>query len=131
MRFVLVYRIENDSGHGPYIGSEDQVWWGFPDYLNGATRERPTIKRHWTGNYERFEGGRVFEGADELEDYYCGFPHKRLAHLWFGCVRLLLHEAGYRLAIYRVPRRDVLVGKRQCLFRFDDAELVERRRLAA
>lgn len=129
MSHLIVFRIETPTGVGPYISADACIWADFPHALNIASPERPSIRPTWSGHSETFDPPIDYE-AGEYKDFICGFHHKRLAHKWFGCVRHILHEYGYTLAVYRVHREHVRVGKRQCLFMREHAELIERRALA-
>jgi hypothetical protein len=104
----LVYRVENEYGWGPYRMGAHEHWsktdMGFND---DGTSRWPTPAR---------------DGLDESlipKDARASFAFVSIEQLmtWFDAYeREMLARAGYRVACYATPARQVVHGRSQCMF---------------
>jgi hypothetical protein len=114
----LVYRIEDRLGKGPYIGktSAPNSW------------HRKSICNH---NAEKRPGPYQCDIMREMSDYHLGRHHfafstmKQLERWFTKTDRELLHEDGYHISVYRVPREHYIRATNQCIFVRRHSELVE------
>lgn len=110
MNIIIVYRVENKYGIGPY----KSYLCGAQEYLrchNLSLDTHPPIWRD-TGIYS--------------DDYYCGFSNHQQLLDWFKSKLGMLHSHGFKVSSYAVPSTSVVLGKsgRQLAFIKDDATLV-------
>lgn len=100
---MLVYRIENDNGVGPFVAGDD--WDFYPlDYHPGqAFMDFPRPD----------DDGLLFE-----EDIHkCGCASLRQLIHWFPKpVRTMLTERNYKLVVLDIPDERVQVGQYQVIF---------------
>ena len=114
----LVYRIEDRLGNGPYMGktSSDSSW------------HRKSICNH---NAEKRPGPHQCNIMREMSDYHLGRYHfafstmKQLERWFTKTDRELLHEDGYHISVYRVPREYYINATNQCIFVRRHSILVE------
>jgi len=123
---MLVLRIENEHGRGPYMTDEDEC--PDPPLYDTASWARPLPAVEGLDEWE----GRYIERPDGSRAWVChtrhGFVDMEQLHRWFDAPRLrLCADAGYFLAQYEAE--NVRVGKAQVLFHAQHAELVSRRPL--
>lgn len=102
MSTVLVYRVEDSEGKGPYYSTDpwiEQVLLGIPD---------PSNSRHPIPSEE---------GLWYVAGLVCGFESKESAIEWFSEYVLFGLEAlGQKLYGYRVPIEAVQYGVKQVVF---------------
>lgn len=110
---MYVFRIENKSGSGPYIGKSTGV-------------SRLLHFKHW--NPHSYHTG-CFYDFDKL-DYkkVCGFESIYRCAKWFSGFFYQLHKCGYFLSVYEVAECDVDYSKsgHQIMFRKCFAKPVEK-----
>ena len=117
---MLVYRIQNELGRGPYSFS-----WG--EYVSeGARHPSPCEDSGMAVEW----GQRNFRNVASL-DYYFGFTNETQLRTWFYRDKWLsmMKEHGLKLTIWEVAAADVIVGHTQLAFIRERATLVETREL--
>lgn len=102
---MLVLRVENPSGVGPYNGER----WNI---------ELPYTEWHVTPMKDK--------GIDRYPepDEFCGFTGMSQLKQWFAGYFKGLHESDYRLSLYRCPKESVTIGEKQVIFNRSDAKKV-------
>ena len=113
---VEVYRIETESGGGPYLGLEGGMDFAIHMASNGPAHPAP------------YRDGCA-EGTDK--GYVCGFESVDQGRRWFGASVELARAINRRrrelfVSVYDVPEMAVVRGDRQVMFDRDAATLVER-----
>ena len=105
---MKIYRVERRDHFGPYMGGSNAVCvW--------ASNRHPSPIED-VGIDRRIQ-----------RDERCGFTSKRGLKSWFlKRTREDLHEEGYYLAVYDVPRDQVTRGEKQALFRWSQKYFVGR-----
>lgn len=113
---VEVYRIETESGGGPYTGLEDGMDLAIHLASNGPTHPGPHK-----------------DGCDDgvALGFVCGFRDVDQGRRWFGASVELARAINRRrrelfVSVYDVPEMAVVRGDRQVMFDRDAATLVER-----
>lgn len=114
---LLVYRVAHPTiccartgvPKGPYMGSSDWANYLVP------YKASPTP----------CSDGLVDIEADEV----CGFSSMEAFFAWFGRAIFSLDAAGYTLHVYRVPASAVRHGRRQVVYRYEEAVLERQERL--
>ena len=98
---MIVYRVENEDGKGPYEGTCDWSLWQTRDHV------------------EPSHPGPKDDGIDiEMEVDYCGFASFGQLRDWFESEELvMLRKLGFKVRRIRVPRSRVKFGKKQVVFR--------------
>lgn len=105
----LVYRIEDKNGTGPYQGktSADNSW------LNKSICNHNADKRPGPWQCTKIREMDM----DYLKKHYFGFSTIKQLERWFTKTdRELLHNNGYRIAIYKVPKEYYMKATNQCVF---------------
>jgi len=98
---MIVYRIENKKGRGPYDGARDWSLWQTRDHVE-PTHPGPK------------DDGIDFESGVD----YCGFSSFKKLRDWFESEELVrLRRLGFRVRRISVPRSKIKVGKKQVVFR--------------
>lgn len=113
---MQVYRIETESGGGPYLGLEGGRDSAIHDASNGAAHPAPDL-----------DGCAVGTGRG----YVCGFDSVEQGRQWFGASVELARAINRRrrelaVSVYDVPEDAVEEGRTQVMFERDAATLVER-----
>lgn len=110
MAKMIVYRVENWKGEGPYRAGYRTTSL---DYLNyrESTYFHPLP-------YE--------DGIEHSNDHFFGFANFVAFYAWFGHTLRELSMNGCFLCEYEVDDRYVIKGKRQLAFRKDRAKLINR-----
>jgi hypothetical protein len=100
---VLVYRVENEAGEGPY-------WTGDADGVGMESQDAPAI--HPSPYYDGM-------GLHFTPGMLCGFVSVAQFKRWFYRKewRRGLAALGYKLMVYEVPPDMVVRGHRQVAFR--------------
>ncbi|MER7445032.1 hypothetical protein [Micromonospora avicenniae] len=103
---MLVYRVEDSNDKGPYNNDANEavesLGWELQEAHNhGSGHPGPRHERGLRGFTESHVFG--FASRSEAAQWFDGWLGKLAAH-------------GYRLAVYRVPPRDVLRGSNQVAF---------------
>jgi hypothetical protein len=98
---MIVYRVENKNGVGPYDGTGIWSLWQTRDHV------------------EPSHPGPKDDGIDfKSGEYICGFASYRKLRDWFEAEELVaLRKLGFRVRRIRVPRSKVKFGKKQVVFR--------------
>jgi hypothetical protein len=98
---MIVYRVENKNGVGPYDGTSDGSLWQTRDHVEPS---HPGPK----------DDGIDFERGED----YCGFASFEQLRDWFESEELvMLRKLGFRVRRISVPRSRVKFGKKQVVFR--------------
>lgn len=110
---ITVYRIENEADRGPYWDTD----YGLrPDWMHAHNKSELHPKPS-----DEF-------GITPPRNFAYGFESEAQLHKWFGdqCYPWM-REKGYTLAKYLVDEYELFTGKRQCAFKRDSAQLIERK----
>lgn len=109
---MIVWRVENKEGFGPYQALDDYGW----DHQNQDHQPRPWDDLDFDGH--------------EIRDYRFGFSSQEQMQAWFGDKdRAFLASHGFELVLYDVPPDAILTGEKQVAFKRDQSTLIERRTL--
>lgn len=105
----LVYRIEDKNGTGPYQGKTSAAdSWFKKSICNHNAEKRPGP---WGCNALREMN------EEHLKKYSFAFSTIKQLERWFTKTdRELLHNNGYRIAIYKVPKEYYIKATNQCIF---------------
>ena len=115
---VLVYRVENTDGVGPY-------WGKIRDWYN-KSRCRHDIGLNRPGPGECPKIKSTF-GRNVPIDYNFGFYSLASLKTWFPkSDRKLLKEDGYSISVYKVPKKSYFRATKQCIFIKEDSEFIEK-----
>lgn len=97
-RMVVVYRIEDASGRGPYYHYNGYTFW--------HTRNRP----------EQIEDD-LFYWISRKRSMVCGFASKQQLDKWFNPDELKrLRRHGFTVRTFMIPACDIFYGKFQIAF---------------
>jgi len=116
---MLVYRIENAQGFGPYRQE--------PYHNDMVSNFNPHSVNMW--DFERQQPRPIprNDGIENMqEDEFCGFSSLDDLIQWFDSLIPQLEFYDYCVSIYKVKKRFVRFGKRQVVFQRAKALLVER-----
>jgi hypothetical protein len=115
---MLVYRIENAAGEGPYRGNGDCKRW----LLSGAASSSrpPPFEDKRLREIRNYCGDRKISQLHALlakDATACGFSSMKQLRIWFNFsdVRRLARE-GFHIYCYEVPKQNVMQGSNQVLF---------------
>lgn len=103
---MLVYRLENERGNGPYMGFSPLLAEMGLRHHGDADHPTPEQEDMWS--------------MDAHE--YCAVPSLKGAQEWFKGYGEVLDEAGFELTVW--DAMDVRRGEKQVVFRKDTARLV-------
>lgn len=105
---MLVYRVENERGIGPYLSFDPALEEMRLEHAMSGDDPRPTPD---------------WDGIDDMDaDESSGFQTAQRAENWFGGYGAVLDEAGYELTVWEA--QDVREGRTQVVFRKDTAKQV-------
>ena len=98
---MLVYRIENKRGQGPYCSNHKYQDW--------LCDRHSDIEKH---------PSPVEDGIYEwTKSHKCGFSSLKKLKAWFNTEELkALYAAKFDIVRYEVDKKDVLVGQKQVMF---------------
>jgi hypothetical protein len=98
---MIVYRVENKRGEGPYTRRRKVSDWLCDRHVD--------IEKH---------PSLVEDGIYEWKRAHkCGFSSLKKLKAWFDKEELkALYEAKFDIVRYEVDKKDVLVGKKQVMF---------------
>jgi hypothetical protein len=104
---VKIYRCENEDGEGPWRAEmsltelldpyESEKWRNHGNQLPTLDEEVP--------NYSYRDN-----------DYSAGVMSEDLFNEWFGPFEAELTKYGFIKHVYEVPKKYVILGKKQCVF---------------
>lgn len=104
---MIVYRVENASGVGPYHGS----MWHPSRHQNKLTHPNPMWDEGMCEEWARRVGGMY--GSQ----YVFGFKSMEQLHEWFNAEELEhVREYKYDIVAFEVAETDVIMGERQLAF---------------
>lgn len=107
---MLVYRIEDKNGDGPYHTPDTLPEEACRNSINHPT---PTSDGIW-----------LYEAKTWCpHDYHFGFQNKTLLREWFGRYSDHLKKGGFKCSVYKIHGRRVMQGRTQCAFVLKKAEL--------
>ena len=101
---MLVYRVENDNGRGPYVGN-NRHW----------TQREHSFSKHHVGINEEFRNLEIEEIASRER---CGFDSLKSLYRWFNNrqERFNLKREGFKVVTYEVGASHVRKAKKQLAF---------------
>jgi hypothetical protein len=98
---MIVYRVENKNGVGPYYGTDNWCEWQ-TRWHDSPSHPPPFL-----------DGIDVYAKKD-----LCGFASFKKLRDWFESEELVeLRKLGFRVRRIRVPRSKVKFGEKQVVFR--------------
>ena len=110
---MLVYRVENGKGEGPYRH-------GYPEKLG--------IHYDWRHKADALRYPHPYNDGIHLPaltvNHSFGFKSVGDLHNWFADAFQALDRYGFRVCTYEVPESDVLMGIKQLAFDSSRAERV-------
>lgn len=110
---MLVYRVENENGNGPYVGGAHDLLWLMREDHN-TFYDDPADDPH---------PGPRDDGIDWMAaDEYSALASPEAAQTWFEGYGEVLHGAGFELTVWEA--QDVRHGSKQVVFRKDSARMV-------
>lgn len=111
MAKIIVYRVENWQGEGPY-----------------RANYRTTSLNYLSGDDWDFYNPLPYsDGLPNLDkDDVCGFANFTAFFAWFGHTLRELSINGCFLCEFEIEERYVIKGRRQLIFKRDKAKLVSR-----
>lgn len=102
---MLVYRVEDSEGRGPYRKRAGYVHEWSKDENGHNDYNHPSP----------YQDG--LPGMWDMESYICGFKSKAQLKAWFSEEELSNLEAlGFSIKTFEVPKSDVKVGGKQVIF---------------
>lgn len=110
---MLVYRVENEKGTGPYIGGALEILWVMREH-HSTFYDDPEDDPHPGPS----EDGIPWMMADE----YSAVQSPEAAQAWFEGYGEVLDEAGFEMTVW--DAQDVRCGGKQVVFRKDTARMV-------
>ncbi len=113
---IVVYRIENSYGMGPFVGGFS--WKILVKIDKELYNKWVSMSRKMPGPFE--------DGMNDFSlEFVFGCRSKKQLQSWFKMFLDLLLENGYKIRSYSVPKDSVIFGKNQIVFRKKDAVLKE------
>lgn len=115
----FVYRIEDINGTGPYQGKTSAAdSWFNKTICNHNAEKRP-------GSWQCKIMSDMCE--DDLKEYCFAFSTIKQLERWFTKTdRELLHNNGYYISVYSVPREFYIRATNQCIFIKEKSILVRK-----
>ena len=115
---ILVFRVEQEDGSGPYWGKTlSKESWFSQSICNHNSNSRP-------GPYQCNKLREM--NPNELKKYSFAFSTLKQLERWFTKTdRALLHENGYHISIYKVPKSFYIKTNNQCIFNKEHSILVK------
>lgn len=104
---MIVWRVENDKGEGPYI---------HPRFHSYKLSDMAFAHRNST-HPDPFDENIKFD-----ESYYCGFHNHSSVLEWFDGYIDILTEYNYKIVKYKA--NNVLLGKKQVMFKKSTARQI-------
>ena len=113
---MIIYRVENEHGHGPYNGTRSADWME----VCHEDRKHPGVEDDvWYNSLGDIVSGRyVFIVLRMVirEDYLFGFRCMEELNDWFSCVELMrLQKLGFEVHV--LDAQVVFWSSKQCIFR--------------
>lgn len=105
---MIVYRVENENGRGPYSTSHD--------FRHDLIDAHNYSRRHPTPNFPSLDAETI---------WLCGFASQESLNEWFNGWLEKLTSVGFRVVRYDVPDEFVKNSDIQLIFQKDKAELVK------
>lgn len=99
---VSMFRVEDAAGAGPYVDNEDNPALAHMFAVHGDA-----------DHLDPFDDD-LLDGI--YPDEVCGFPTLCALETWFEGYDDVLHEAGYKIAVYTTELQTVRYGKKQAVF---------------
>lgn len=116
---ILVYRVEQADGTGPYWGKTRGFGWYYKTKCNHNSLKRPTPQ----------ESSKMIKQSKDfpISDYHFAFYSLSSLKAWFSkSDRKLLYEDEYQVSVYKVPKVSYIKIRKQCLFIKEDSEFIEK-----
>lgn len=115
---MLVYRVENILGRGPYSTPDKAKKSELTKMLALAHNNSPEHPVSW------WDIPQFFEKIDGRE-YRHGFSSIEQLEVWFKGFEKELKENGFFVSTYEVPSTDVYFGNRQIVFIWENSERIQ------
>jgi hypothetical protein len=111
----LIYRVEDEEGKGPYMGSYDVDEWTEGSHVGD---------HHPTPMSDGIEFWKVRDQHGN-NNILCGFRDMDQLRKWFTCRELTnLYDMGLRVKVYQVNRDYIWHGNMQVVYHKEWAECV-------
>lgn len=120
MRLMIVWRLEDALGNGPYSAPEETRFICWDENL--CDEEYPLIRHRMRIAHADEHHPALTEDFPhwnhKTEQVVFGCPTKALLEEWFGEYLQPLLELGYQIVEYELDARQIVVSKsgKQCLF---------------
>ena len=108
---MLIYRVEDSAGRGPYIGQPEPV----------DCRSSKALSRH---SNSLTHPAPYSDGISISQGEYCGFESMDKLRRWFWGDIEWLRKKKFHVSIYRIDEGHVKIGMKQVVFNRKRAELV-------
>lgn len=141
MKTRLVYRMENETGHGAFQLVDPDEWNDAHPFTAGKSPDADDpAKRLSQAEYDRIfpvpwdDPRLAVIGAErpEIFDWECGCCSREQLATWFPePTEPLLDTGGAQFTVWRVSDDRVAEGDTQAMFDREDAECIERSPVAA
>ena len=123
---MLIYRVENSQGKGPY-------WGAAPMYLFENNRLHPAPQddsKFMLNAFRKGFAGNIYLFATN-QNIYFGFESIKQFKRWFfkNSVILDFHKYDFRIVVYKVSAKQVVLGNTQLAFVKENATVVGERPL--
>lgn len=115
MAELVVYRVQNEKGQGPYAST---AGIGHKAHAMSGHYDHPSPRTDWA-IFSDDETWRDFQAAEDLiKEYLFAFPTRRAAFRWFGKKGLeFLKDYGFELVPVRALVVSVSDSGKQCMFK--------------
>lgn len=115
---MLVYRYENEAGHGPFTFDNYKKTTEDEDELQDILNDKVDFIIHPTPRLSLYSG--------PMEDYFFGCDSIEQLNVWFDEeIRYYLNLCGFELKVYDCPDEFCVVDNNQVGFLMEEAEQLE------
>lgn len=116
---MIVYRIEDKHGDGPYLLSSGLMNLHH-EYFNDECSEAAWFTTHPSPFNEKHHIKKRAIDYDAIVDYHCGFSSIKQMKQWFDkdAYFIWLNRKGFKLVVYKGP---ALYGNYQAMIKKKDA----------
>lgn len=120
---MIVYRIEDDYGNGPYRTDNFimNLFWNTPTGRDHRVCKTRPVPRDLVN---RLQSKSAF-----TFDIVCGFNTLAKLNKWFKKYFVILASAGYNIATYEVDKEYCLYDKYQAIFDITKSKLIKREKI--
>lgn len=128
---MLVYRIEDNNGNGPYEYHSCGSYIHNSNHIlpvPNSEREKKELRDFWNAK-------RKFRLSGDYREFQCGFSSLEQLFAWFDKVKLRVmaneSDENLMISIYDVKETHMIDGYYQCIFLREDSRLAQRLKIDA